>query len=140
MSTDKKLVTLHYFGVRGRAEPIRLVLEELQVPYNDNLIVKDWPQLKEKFPFKQVPVYEEKHPSGDESKTLIIPQTQAILRYLGRKHKIYGKSEEETLRCDIAQELAIDCAMDIVKFVWNPKAKEIKDEFVAKTLVPRLEM
>lgn len=135
MTSNKKLATLTYFNIRGRAEPIRLVLEELQIPYNDNQIQMDeWYQIKPKFPFEQLPVYEEKLPSGKRT----IPQTHAILRYLARKYNLYGKSEDEMIRCDVLEELGVDAWYELSDLIWNPKFKELRDEFVNKKLPYRL--
>lgn len=42
-------VTLHYFGFRGRAEGIRLMLEDFEIPYAEtNYSANDWPRIKEK--------------------------------------------------------------------------------------------
>lgn len=138
---SKPLVTLKYFAVRGRAEPIRLLLEELQIPYNDVQVqLKDWLQTKPTLKFKQLPVYEEKHPSGDESKTLVIPQSQAILRYLARKYDVYGKTESERIRCDIVEELAQDFIIEIGLLIWDKKFNELRDSFITNKLSPHLEL
>lgn len=42
-------VTLHYFGFRGRAEGIRLMMEDFEIPYAEtNFSKADWPAIKEK--------------------------------------------------------------------------------------------
>ena len=42
-------VTLHYFGVRGRAEGIRFMLEDNSIPYAETSYTKaDWPAVKKK--------------------------------------------------------------------------------------------
>lgn len=42
-------VTLHYFGTRGRAEGIRLIMEDFEIPYAEtNFTSADWPVIKEK--------------------------------------------------------------------------------------------
>ena len=44
---DVEFVTIHYFAVRGRAQPIRLLLEEAGIPYNQTNFTKDtWPATK----------------------------------------------------------------------------------------------
>ncbi|XP_020609413.1 glutathione S-transferase-like isoform X2 [Orbicella faveolata] len=55
-------VTLHYFGFRGRAEGIRLMMEDFEIPYAEtNFSKAEWPAVKEKgietglFTFGQVP-------------------------------------------------------------------------------------
>ena len=42
-------VTLHYFGVRGRAEGIRLMLQDNGIPYAEtNYTKENWPLAKQK--------------------------------------------------------------------------------------------
>lgn len=42
-------VTLHYFGLRGRAEGIRLMLEDFEIPYMETNYTKEtWPEIKKK--------------------------------------------------------------------------------------------
>ena len=42
-------VTLHYFGIRGRAEGIRLMMEDNGIQYQDTNYSKvDWPAIKQK--------------------------------------------------------------------------------------------
>lgn len=42
-------VTLHYFGLRGRAEGIRLMLEDFEIPYVETNFTKEsWPEIKKK--------------------------------------------------------------------------------------------
>jgi len=46
---DLGQVTLHYFGVRGRAEGIRFIMEDNGVQYAEtNYTKEDWPLIKEK--------------------------------------------------------------------------------------------
>ena len=41
-------VTLHYFASRGRAEVVRLALEEAEIPYTETGFTKDtWPAAKQ---------------------------------------------------------------------------------------------
>ncbi|KHJ91586.1 glutathione S-transferase protein [Oesophagostomum dentatum] len=50
MEDQKHSYKLHYFDVRGRGEPIRLILEYYGVNYEDNRIPQeDWPSVKGDF-------------------------------------------------------------------------------------------
>ncbi|PIO75077.1 glutathione S-transferase protein [Teladorsagia circumcincta] len=50
MSDQKHTYTLHYFNVRGRGEPIRLIFVYHDVSYEDHRIeMDDWPPLKPDF-------------------------------------------------------------------------------------------
>ncbi|KAJ3380528.1 hypothetical protein HDU92_005933 [Lobulomyces angularis] len=90
--------TLTYFSSRGLCEPIRFVLSEAGVnykevgvgAYNPNDQPKEFLELIEsgKLPFNQLPIWEE--PTG-----FVLSQSNAILRHLARKYKLYGDSIEE---------------------------------------------
>jgi len=89
--------TLIYFDIRGRAEPIRLLLADLEVEYVDQQItLSDWELHRDSMPFRRIPVYRE-----DD---LVIPEAFAILSYLGRKYDLLGANEPERIRCDATVE------------------------------------
>jgi|SRR5882724_1472559 len=118
---------LTYFDVRGRAEVIRLILEETATLYRERRVsVPEWPALKPTLPFGQMPKYED----GDIS----IVQSHAIYRYLARKHNLYGTSEGEHIRCDIVEEAFVDAQTAVATFFWNPEFAKKRDEFEATTL------
>lgn len=80
-----KSVTLKYFAISGRAEPIRLVLTLGKIEFNDMRIQAcEWEaKFKSLMPFGQLPVLVvDQRP---------IAQTKTILRYLG-KGTTYGGS------------------------------------------------
>lgn len=86
-----------YFDVRGRAEPIRLLLEEVGQPWEEQLYSLDeWLAEPPSTPFHRLPIYREG--------SLEIPETYAILSYLGRKHDLLGSNERERVRCDVTLE------------------------------------
>jgi len=86
-----------YFDIRGRAEPLRLLLEDVGIDYTDNQVtLAQWPELRASTPFGRMPVYSE----GD----LEIPESFAIINYLGRKHDLLGKDEVGRVRCDVTIE------------------------------------
>src|SRR5437868_3863930 len=118
---------LTYFDVRGRAEVIRLMLEETATPYRERRVaVEEWPMLKPTLPLNQLPIYEE----GD----LYIFQSHAIYRYLARKFNLNGRSEREQIRCDMVEETFADAQSVIGGFYWNPEFAKKRDEFEATTL------
>lgn len=118
---------LTYFDVRGRAEVIRLILEETATPYEERRIqVADWPALKPTLPFGQLPTYQD----GD----LSIVQSHAIYRHLARKHGLYGANEREHIRCDIVEEAFVDAQFTVGSFYSNPDFAKKRDEFEAATL------
>lgn len=118
---------LTYFDVRGRAEVIRLILEETATPYDERRVqVAEWPALKPTLPFGQLPIYQE----GD----LSIVQSHAIYRYLARKHGLNGATEREHVRCDVVEEAFVDAQVTVGTFYWNPDFAKKRDEFEATTL------
>lgn len=89
--------TLIYFDVRGRAEPIRLILEEVDESWEEQVVsLKEWDSEPPTTPFHRLPVYCEG--------AVQIPETFAILSYLGRKHGLLGANAEERMRCDVTIE------------------------------------
>jgi glutathione S-transferase len=92
---------LVYFDIRGRAEPIRLLLEDMGAEYEDVQITEnDWPNIKPTTPFGRMPVFRDgKHQ---------IPETYAILYFLGRKYDLLGTDEPSRIRCDVTLETIKD--------------------------------
>ncbi len=118
---------LTYFDVRGRAEVIRLLLEETGTRYTERRItIDEWPDLKSSFTFGQLPIYEE----GD----LLLNQSNAIYRYLGRKFDLYGDTSLEHVRCDVIQETFVDAQANLGGFYWNPDFEKLRDEYEQQEL------
>ena len=44
-----------------------------------------------------------------------ITQSNAILRYLGRKHNLCGETEEEKIRVDILENQAMDVSNELAR-------------------------
>ena len=126
---------LLYFDIRGRAEPIRLLLEEVGVAYEDVQITNDeWPARRASTPFGRMPVYRE----GD----LKIPETFAILNYLGRKHNLLGTDEPMRIRCDVAIEAFRDLGqrMATVFGALTTMSEEARAAFIEKDLPEQVGM
>ncbi|MGI1678402.1 MAG: glutathione S-transferase [Cellvibrionaceae bacterium] len=120
-------IKLTYFDARGRAEVIRLILEETKTPYTDELIpLEQWGSLKPTFPLQQLPIYED----GDN----YLFQSHAIYRHLGRKHNLYGKNESEHVRCDIIEETCKDIKNVLFGLFWNPEFEKLRDQFESEQL------
>jgi len=120
-----------YFDVRGRADVIRIILEENSTPYTERRIsIDEWPELKSNFTFGQIPVYEE----GE----LLLNQANGIYRYLGRKFNMYGDSMLEHVRCDMVQETFVDAQSNIADFYWNPEFEKLRDDYEKNELPPLL--
>ncbi len=123
---------LTYFAVRGRAEVIRLLLEETGTEYTEHRVsLEEWPAFKPTLAFGQLPLYEE----GD----LVLNQSQAIYRHLARKFNLYGSNEQERTRCDIVQETFVEAQQNIGGFFWNPEFAKLRDNYEAVELPALLE-
>jgi glutathione S-transferase len=139
MDTTTPNIKLTYFNVRGRADPIRLLLTDNDIAFEDVTIrMEEWygerAKLKQegKIPFNQVPLYEERD-SG-----VSIVQSQAILRYLARKHDLYGQNATEMIRCDIIEEACYDAAYEIMILFWDKEFNNKREDYLKTKLPARL--
>jgi len=122
-STDAPVIT--YFPIRGRAEPIRLMLEELDIKYRDNpVVVADWQSLKPQMPFGKIPMFED----GDYT----IHESHAIYRYLARKYDLYGDSESERIQCDMLEHVLGDAVEAFSRLVWSSHFEQQRQSFIDK--------
>ena len=121
-----------YFAIRGRAEPIRLLLEEVGVAYTDTHAELQWAELKPRTPFGVLPLYR----AGE----LEIAECQAILRHLARVHDLYGDDEQERARCDTFEEALADAKTLVGMFPWRKQGEPTDaDAFKTTELTARLE-
>jgi glutathione S-transferase len=120
-----------YFDIRGRAEPIRRLLEEVGVEYDDVQIASEqWPARKSRLPFGQLPMFRE----GD----LEVVQSHAIYRHLARRHGLAGEDEAQRLRCDVAVEAIRDIDEFVGSLLWRPDFEAQREAIVKNELPPRL--
>jgi glutathione S-transferase len=125
------LPVITYFDIRARAEPIRLILEELEIPYDDRRIDDEvWVSMKKETPFGRLPSYRDGN--------LEIFQSHAIYRHLARTHSLYGDSEDERVRCDVIEEAFSELNALIGTAPWRQNFEKTRVDFVAKELSPRL--
>lgn len=59
-----------------------------------------------------------------------ITQSNAILRYLGRKFDLDGKTEVDKVRVDMMCDNAMDFRNGFVRLCYNPKFDDLKDDYV----------
>lgn len=84
---------LTHFDILGRGEPLRLALALAGVDFVDHRIqFADFPKLKSSLPFGTLPVL--------EIDGLVIGQSLAALRYIGRKHGFYSEDPVLAMRTD----------------------------------------
>ncbi|MFH4977123.1 hypothetical protein AB6A40_003832 [Gnathostoma spinigerum] len=120
-----------YFNIRGLAEPIRMLLVDQGISFEDNRLSYDeWPKVKPTMQFGQVPCL---HEDGTQ-----IVQSGAILRHLARKHNLNGSNEAETTYADMFYEGIRDLHTKYAKMIYQAYETE-KDKFIKETLPVELE-
>lgn len=127
-----------YFDIRGRAEPIRLLLALAGQPFTDTRLDRDgWGRRKGETPLGQVPVLIER--DGDQERQ--IPQSQAILRHLARVHGLYGQTEAEQTAADVLAETAADLRVQVTPLLFGPQSKDpaAKERFATEGLPVHLD-
>ena len=136
--TRQPAITLRYFGRHGDAEPIRLTLAALRLPWEEVRYercrdacppgIVDWEQAKAAgimsgtLPFGQEVPALRYEPGGDESAVELV-QTLAILRFLSVPRGLYGSSR--------AQEAAIDMVLGGVADMRGHYTSLVYDQRVA---------
>eukprot|EP00002_Diphylleia_rotans_P025399 TRINITY_DN5018_c0_g1_i2.p1 TRINITY_DN5018_c0_g1~~TRINITY_DN5018_c0_g1_i2.p1 ORF type:complete len:204 (-),score=54.60 TRINITY_DN5018_c0_g1_i2:40-651(-) len=118
-------VKLYYFGIRGRMEIPRLILEDNGASY-ENVIVSNWPEIKgdsERFYFNQLPMA--------EFGSFRLCQSKAIIRHLGRLHNLYGATAEEQSYVDMILDGVEDFFTEYAKAFFRDRS--LLDGFLATT-------
>lgn len=104
-------VKLGYWKIRGLAQPIRMLLGYTKTPFEEvfyecgegpDYDKSCWLDVKENlgFDFPNLPYFID----GD----VMITQSNAIMRYIGRKNKMDGDTEQEKVRVDMLENQAMD--------------------------------
>lgn len=126
MSEGQPSYKLIYFNARGRAEHIRYIFAYAGVHYDDERVPRErWPELKKSMPYGMLPVLE------IDGKP--IAQSNAVARYLARKHNLVGRDEWEAMMCDVL----VDSLGDLKQFISQYRRQEDqikKEEMKAKLL------
>lgn len=133
--------TLVYFGSRGRAEVIRLVLAEAGVEWQEHHVGKGTPPAGGRptdlgelaasgaLPFAAVPVWEE--PGG-----LRLAQSAAIANHIARAHGLRGRDAVEEARCDELLGAVEDVRAELRKVTAAPPERRaaVREELSRVTL------
>ncbi|KAK5923554.1 hypothetical protein CgunFtcFv8_000513 [Champsocephalus gunnari] len=112
---------LAYWDIRGLAQPARLLLEYTGTKYENKFYVcgeapdfdkSCWTDEKPKLgmDFPNLPYLED----GDRK----IVQSNAIMRYIARKHNLCGETEDEKVRVDIMENQAMDFRNGFVRLCY----------------------
>jgi len=112
----------------------RLIFAHAGVEYEDVRVnKKDWPKLKPKMPFNQLPVL--------EIDGKILPQSKAIARYLARQYGLVGKTDIDAAFCDAYVDGLDDVANNMSALhdeKDKDKRKKLLSEFQETSLKPFL--
>ncbi|XP_062396418.1 glutathione S-transferase Mu 1-like [Sardina pilchardus] len=126
---------LAYWDMRGLAQPIRLLLEYTATKYEDKFYVcgeapnydkSCWLDIKFKLgmDFPNLPYLVD----GDRK----IVQSNAIMRYIARKHNLCGETEDEKVRVDILENQAMDFRNEFVTLCYNTEYEKMKPGYMKK--------
>ncbi|XP_023577433.1 glutathione S-transferase Mu 1 isoform X1 [Octodon degus] len=126
-------VTLGYWDIRGLAHAIRLLLEYTDTSYEEKRYsMGDAPDydrsqwLNEKFKlgldFPNLPYLID----GTHKLT----QSNAILRYIARKHNLCGETEEEKIRVDILENQTVDISDQLATLCYSPNFEKLRPEYL----------
>ncbi|XP_078402473.1 glutathione S-transferase Mu 1-like [Cetorhinus maximus] len=127
------VMTLGYWDIRGLAQPIRLLLEYTGTEYEEkfyscgeapNYDKSCWFDVKPKLglDFPNLPYLLD----GDVK----ITQSNAIMRYIARKHKLAGETDDEKVRVDMLENQAMDFRMGLVRIAYNPDFENLKADYL----------
>uniref|UniRef100_A0A8C0H174 glutathione transferase n=1 Tax=Chelonoidis abingdonii TaxID=106734 RepID=A0A8C0H174_CHEAB len=59
-----------------------------------------------------------------------LTQSNAILRYIARKHKMAGESEEEIQRVDVLENQVMDFRLAFARMCYSPDFEKLKPEYL----------
>jgi len=115
-----------YWQIRGLGQPVRFLLEHAGADYEDkryptgpapDFDKSEWLAVKPKLglDFPNLPYLID----GEVKLT----QTHAIMRYLGRKFNLAGATEQERMRCDMAEQQMADLRGYYVQWSYTPQPK-----------------
>lgn len=132
-------VSLHYFNLRGRAEAIRLLMEDHMIPYDETKFDREsWPEAKEHgislgvYAFGQVPAIV-------TSKKQHMVQSKVILHYLGRSVGLDCDCND-IARCDMIAAGVEDLYQKRWKMITDPAFNnEMRNEYVSDILTTWLQ-
>jgi len=124
-------VVLHYFQGKGLGEQIRLMLWEAGVHYEERYV-----DTREKLEalranndllFQQLPLL--------EIDGLKLVQSGAIVRYIARKYKLYGKSGADEVHCDMLADGIKDMLGKLTGYLFQTDKEAFKAQ--VRPLIPR---
>jgi len=132
--SDCNKVLLGYWDLRGLAEPIRLLLEYCEIPYEQKLYVcgdgpefsrADWTQVKDNLPlhFPNLPYFRDKN-------GMYFTESWAIMQHIARKHELVPKDEISAALCDQLQGVVQDFRKSFTNMCYSTNYEKNKDLFL----------
>lgn len=114
---------LVYFAVRGRGQAFKYMCADNDIAFEDEVVkdFADWGKMKPSTLFGQLPVLYDG--------SFEIPQSNAILRHVARKHGLYGKDETESTLVDMLNDQQEDTRLAYLKLIYQQYEAE-KDNFI----------
>jgi len=113
---------LVYFPVRGRAQALRYMCLDNAITLEEQLVqMNEWAAMKASTPLGQLPVF---HDGKFE-----IAQSNAILRYVARKHGLYGKDDNEATLIDMLNDQQEDYRIAYLRLIYREYDAE-KENFI----------
>ncbi|XP_037357369.1 glutathione S-transferase Mu 2-like isoform X2 [Talpa occidentalis] len=124
---------LGYWDIRGLAHTARLLLEYTDSKYEEK-----------KYSMGDAPDYDrsqwlnEKFKLGLDFPNLPylidgahrITQSNAIVRYIARKHNLCGETEEQKIRIDILENQVMDTRMQLIRLSYNSDFEKLKPDYL----------
>ncbi|XP_017887780.1 glutathione S-transferase-like [Ceratina calcarata] len=103
---------LIYFNVTGLGEPIRFLLHQSGIAYEEKLLTfDDWkPEVKAAMPLGQVPVLE------IDGKPYV--QSKAIGRLIAKRNNLYGANDVEAYEIDATIDFFEDLRLAVSSYHW----------------------
>ncbi|CAF1085501.1 unnamed protein product, partial [Didymodactylos carnosus] len=131
---------LGYWNIRGLVEPSRMILHYTKTPFtNQTYALQDGPHyagewLKRINPFPNLPYLID----GD----IKLTQSNVILRYLGRKFNMMGKTEKEVAMCELLIDQLFNLRTEFSKAAYGPVEgfEDAKQIFINGPLTNYLKM
>jgi len=123
---------LTYFDFDGgRGEPARLALVLGGVPFEDLRIPgAEWPQHRDRMPFRAMPVL--------EADGKVVTQSNTIIRYVGKLAGLYPKDDWQATLCDEVMDATEDIGSRIgATIALDAVAKQKAREALAADALPR---
>ncbi|MGI9317680.1 MAG: glutathione S-transferase [bacterium] len=144
-------IELGYWAIRGLGQPIRFLLTFVEAPFSEirlganpdgSLITDrsvesaDWDEHKKylAFPFPNLPYLIDTFSPNE----IRLTQSNAIMRYLGRRFNLYGDSELDHAAIDVLLDEAYDYRNWIIEttYVKSTEYSDALTKFIA-TAIPR---